>query len=52
MHEFYRYLKELVNNYGNNLIVIGFNILRYDISLLIQKGVEHGMAPLSELNAL
>jgi len=31
---------------------LGFNILRFDILLLIQKGVEHGVGGLAELNKL
>ena len=53
--EFYNYLRGLVDELGNRksfIVVNGFNILRYDIPLLIQKGVEYGIGSLGELNAL
>jgi hypothetical protein len=53
---FYGYLRNLINRWNNNEInfinVVGFNILRYDIPFLIQKGVEYGVGSLEELNAL
>ena len=53
---FYGYLKRLILDwrYGriNFLDVVGFNVLRFDIPLLIQKGVEHGIGSLAELNKL
>jgi len=48
--EFYRYLKALTGN--DTVIVVGYNILRFDIPLLVQKGVEHGVGSLPELNKL
>jgi len=33
------------------VIIVGFNILRMDIPLLIQKGAEHEIRELDELNA-
>jgi len=48
--EFYRYLKALTGN--GRVIVVGYNILRFDIPLLVQKGVEHGVGSLPELNKL
>jgi len=54
--KFYKYLKKLVDDNKSKHIkflnVVGFNILRYDIPLLIQKGVEYCVASLRELNAL
>lgn len=34
------------------IVIVGFNILRMDIPLLIQKGVEYKIAPLDKLNFL
>ena len=54
--ELYSYLREVNKNRERGLIdfvnVVGFNILRFDIPLLVQKGVEHGMGSLAELNVL
>ena len=54
--EFYNYLKGLVHAWKNGRIsflnIVGFNILRYDIPLLIQKGVEYSIGGIAELNAL
>jgi len=35
-----------------NIVGFNFNILRFDIPLLIQKGVEYGVGGLAELNKL
>jgi len=48
---FYEYLNDIIAK-SRFLIVTGFNILRFDISLLVQKGVEHGVDSLSDLNKL
>ena len=47
--EFYSYIFDLMEE-EDFLVVVGFGILRFDIPLLIQKGVEYGYS-LSELNA-
>jgi len=52
---FYKKLKELKNNQqkkNRSLEVIGFNILRFDIPLLIQKGFKLGLGEIDELNKL
>ena len=53
---FYDYLRDLIQEWKNREIgflnVIGFNILRFDIPLLIQKGVEHNVGSPAELNKL
>lgn len=49
--EFYNYLNDLVSS-KYTVVVVGFNILRFDIPLLIQKGVEYNVGNLSELNKL
>jgi len=43
-------LYSLVDRWRSN--VAGFNVLRFGIPLLIQKGVEHGVGDLAELNRL
>jgi len=49
LEEFYNYIKELAG--GHRYIeVVGFNILRFDIPLLTQRLVEHGVEKLSQLN--
>lgn len=54
--KFYDYLKGLVEGWESGMIrfieVVGFNILRFDIPLLIQKGVEYNVGSLAELNKL
>ncbi|MEL9941007.1 MAG: hypothetical protein QW348_06850 [Ignisphaera sp.] len=54
--QFYDYLRRLVQDQKNNRIdflsVIGFNILRFDVLLLIQKGVEYNVETLPNLNEL
>lgn len=54
--QFYNYLKDRIEKWRRKEIeyieVVGFNILRFDIPLLIQKGVEHGVGSLEELNSL
>ncbi|QPG49178.1 hypothetical protein AB1303_13885 [Saccharolobus solfataricus] len=53
--QFYKYLKELIEKWRRKemyIEVVGFNILRFDIPLLIQKGVEHRVGSLEELNSL
>jgi len=53
---FYDYLYSIIKHWRSREIkflnVVGFNILRFDIPLLIQKGVEHGAGDLAELNKL
>ena len=51
IREFYGYLRQLIKN-SRFLEVVGFGILRLDIPLLIQKGVEYGVGTISELNRL
>lgn len=48
---FYSYFKDLLLK-SEFLVIVGFNILRFDIPLLIQKAVEHGLAQVPELNKL
>ena len=48
--EFYGWFIKLIQS--EKIIVIGFNILRFDIPLLIQKGVEYGVGNIAELNRL
>lgn len=54
--EFYRYLSGLLDRWERNEIafinIVGFNILRFDIPLLVQKGVEYGAGSLMNLNSL
>jgi len=55
VRDFYRYLREVLTSGARFLVVVGFNILRMDIPLLIQKGVEYeakGIGGLGELNQL
>jgi hypothetical protein len=59
VRSFYKYfmkvIMEVKNRAGirkNRIIVVGFNVLRYDIPLLIQKGFEHKVDSLDRLNAL
>jgi len=53
---FYDYLYDIVERWRSGgikfLVVVGFNVLRFDIPLLIQKGVECGVGALAELNKL
>lgn len=51
VRRFYEYFIE-INNKNNLVITIGFNILRYDIPLLIQKGFEYRVESLDRLNVL
>ena len=48
LKEFYEYIMGLGD--PRNIIFVGFNILRFDIPLLIQRLVEYGMRELSQLN--
>jgi hypothetical protein len=50
VREFYEYLENLLKEEGI-IIVVGFNILRFDIPLIIQKSVEY-RGSLSEFNKL
>lgn len=54
--QFYDYLKGLIEDYRAQEIkflnVVGFNILRFDVPLLIQKGVEYNVGDVAELNKL
>jgi len=53
---FYEYLRGLVKQWREKKIrflnVVGFNILRFDIPLLVEKGFEHGAGSIAELNKL
>jgi len=53
---FYEYLRGLVKQRREKKIsflnVVGFNILRFDIPLLVEKGFEHGAGSIAELNKL
>ena len=51
VRRFYEYLNNLITK-SEFLVIVGFNILRFDIPLLIQKGVEYGVGSLSDLNKL
>jgi hypothetical protein len=51
VRSFYKYFME-VRNRADFIVVVGFNVLRYDIPLLIQKGFEHEVDSLERLNAL
>jgi len=51
VRKFYEYFENLINE-AKFLDVIGFNILRFDIPLLIQKGVEFNVKTLDQLNKL
>jgi len=51
IRRFYEYLNDLIVE-SKFLVIIGFNILRFDIPLLIQKGVEYGVGSLHDLNKL
>jgi len=51
VRSFYKYFME-VKNRADFIVVVGFNVLRYDIPLLIQKGFEHEVDSLDRLNAL
>ncbi|QGA53877.1 hypothetical protein GFS03_04425 [Sulfolobus sp. E5-1-F] len=64
--KFYEYMKGKINEIGLNnlnffsgkskvlerLFIVGFNILRFDIPILTQKGVEYSIGTISELNSL
>jgi len=54
--QFYDYLGGLIQDWKNKRInflnVVGFNVLRYNIPLLIQKGIEYNVRSLAELNKL
>ncbi|AAK41559.1 hypothetical protein AB1303_01360 [Saccharolobus solfataricus] len=64
--KFYEYLKGKISEVGSNnlnffsgkskilerLFVVGFNILRFDIPILTQKGIEYSIGTVSELNLL
>ncbi len=59
VRRFYKYFMKVImevknraRNRKNRIIVVGFNVLRYDIPLLIQKGFEHKVDSLDRLNAL
>ena len=45
IRRFYEYINDLIAE-SKFLVIIGFNILRFDIPLLIQKGVEYGVGSL------
>jgi DNA polymerase elongation subunit (family B) len=48
VRKFYNYLKELSKK--DSIILVGFNILRFDIPLLIQKGLKYRIDDLPNLN--
>jgi len=54
--QFYSYLRGLAQDVTNGRLkfveVVGFNVLRVDIPLLVQKGVEHCAGSAAELNRL
>lgn len=54
--QFYSYLRGLAQGVASGRLefveVVGFNVLRVDISLLVQKGVEYGVRSAAELNRL
>ncbi len=54
--KFYNYLQELIQDWRRKKIgflnVVGFNILRYDIPFLIQKGIEYGIGTPADLMKL
>jgi len=50
IREFYKWFIQLTQS--EKIVVIGFDILRYDIPLLIQKGFEYGVGNIAELNKL
>jgi len=50
IREFYDWFIQLTQT--EKIVVIGFDILRYDIPLLIQKGVEYDVGSIAELNKL
>ena len=56
IEEFYNYIWSIVKDYRKQkikfVIVVGFNILRFDIPLLTQKAVEYNIMSLSEINKL
>ena len=55
VRRFYEYFMKVimeVRNQADFIVVVGFNMLRYDIPLLIQKGFEHKADSLDRLNAL
>jgi len=51
IEKFYEYFDDIISM-SEFLVVIGFGILRFDIPLLIQKGIEYDVIPLSHLNKL
>lgn len=50
--DFYEYIEDRLSSQTKSVEVVGFNILRFDIPLLIQKGVEYKVKSLDELNHL
>ncbi|QXJ28620.1 3'-5' exonuclease family protein [Saccharolobus shibatae] len=66
INKFYEYIKGKIGEVGLNnlnffsgkskvlerLFVVGFNILRFDIPILTQKGVEYSIGTVSDLNSL
>ncbi len=49
--DFFKYLSE-ISGKARTLEIVGFGILRFDIPLLTQKFVEHGLAKLESINKL
>ncbi|RLE53127.1 MAG: hypothetical protein DRJ30_07160 [Candidatus Methanomethylicota archaeon] len=49
---FYRYIEAVSTGGARFIVVVGFNILRMDIPLLVQKGVKYKVASISKLNKL
>ena len=56
IHEFYKHLEKFIEERErgeiNYIVIVGFNILRFDIPLLIQKGVEYKVDTHAKLNQL
>ena len=52
VEDFYKYLKGIFTDEVRFVVVVGFNILRMDIPLLIQKGLWYKVATIDELNFL
>jgi len=52
VEDFYKYLKGIFTDEVRFVVVVGFNILRMDIPLLIQKGLWYKVANIDELNFL
>lgn len=49
---FYEYINKVLTCGARFIVIVGFNILRMDIPLLIQKGFEYGVASIDKLNLI